>query len=575
MRGSSKGWRRLPSIIPRWCRKPFCSEEVGGAVGSWTVCWPWARLGSLLGSRLRSLLRSLLGSSVRSGTRWGAGSLGWRKPRWAFSLCVSVLISAFPGYLPLKKVSFAAPAWHSILLTEFLTEFLTDALFLTDAFCEGEAHAEQSKSAVSVPSGVATISPRLDQNHSSQASQVGITQQDGITQQVAITLQLGMSCHRVGSAPTELSHIFAADTGQIISVAKSGDVCSWRGLKSQYLGSIPENFSAVALDPVSNRLAIAVGQQVSIMTQQDSSTTVDPTTVNQSTVIPPSVPPLSVGSPDQRLKTVSEINRVGTGISALDFHPDGESLLLGGLDGKIYRWRLSGAEHGLLQTERTENLERYFGHSAVISALAMHSFGKIFLSGDWNGVLSIWALYDSDVAKGEFDSDLMPGKYFSESADRIKVDRALSDEIIAIKLSLDGEIFALATAAGDIEVWKVRGVKKLASVKAHKGDIFAFDLDRSGRRLVSLGRDGSLKMWELESLEGRTRSVSDDESGLSAQTGEAQNGDAQTAGRAGESPSFVLKLTSVNHDRGFSAAAFDVSGKVVVGKRDGQLLRQN
>lgn len=364
----------------------------------------------------------------------------------------------------------------------------------------------------------------------------------------ALDLLPGQPCSSLGTAGSsvaEISHLLAADAGQVISVAKGGHLCIWRGLKSVPIGRIADNFSAVALDPVSRRLAVAVGQQVSILSLQDDG---------------------GPGSATQQLQTVNEIKQIGTGVSALDFHPDGESLLIGGLDGKIYRWRLTRAEHGLLQTERNENLERYFGHSAVISALAMHSFGNIFISGDWNGVLSIWALYDADAARGKLDSDLMPGKYFSDAADRILVERSVTDEIIAIRLSLDGELFALATAGGTIEVWKVRGVKRVASIQAHKGDIFAFDLDRSGRNLVSLGRDGLLKRWELSkpSIDGKAATVG----------GGANVGASSKADRKDDHSEMVLKLRSVNSDRGFSAVAFDVSGKVVVGGRDGKVLRQ-
>ncbi len=394
-------------------------------------------------------------------------------------------------------------------------------LNLTGAFILQAAHAEAPKDPLASP-------------------------QSNISQ--ALDLLPGQPCpslDRVGSSSAEISHLLVADAGQVISVAKGGALCAWQGLKSVAIGGIPDNFSAVALDPVSRRLAVAVGQQVSILSLQEDR---------------------GEGSAAQQLRTVYEIKQIGTGVSALDFHPDGESLLIGGLDGKIYRWRLTRVEHGLLQTERTENLERYFGHSAVISALAMHSFGKLFISGDWNGVLSIWALYDADAAKGEFDSDLMPGRYFSDAADRILVERNLTDEIIAIKTSLDGELFALATAGGTIEVWKVRGVKRLASIQAHKGDIFAFDLDRSGRNLVSLGRDGLLKRWELvkSSIVVKPAPVAGGTNGGANSKDEQKDDHSEMR----------LELHSVNSDRGFSSVAFDVSGKVVVGGRDGNVLRQ-
>lgn len=192
------------------------------------------------------------------------------------------------------------------------------------------------------------------------------------------------------------------------------------------------------------------------------------------------------------------LNRLQTRITALDFQPRGQSVLLGGADGRVYRWKFAGPPNESLR-EQDKILERYIGHAAVISSVAFHPHGRFFFSADWRGAISAWLTYDSDIFGGAYDENPFAGRAFAEQRTRTMLERGAGQAAPAqLKVSKDGQFLLAASQHGDIEWWSVRGLRKLAQVEAHKGLIYDFQVSPDNRCLATAGRDGKVRIWTLE-----------------------------------------------------------------------------
>lgn len=182
-----------------------------------------------------------------------------------------------------------------------------------------------------------------------------------------------------------------------------------------------------------------------------------------------------------------------TRITALAFEPGGDSLLLGGADGQVYRWLIQK-----VQRYRRWDIERYTGHSGIVGALAYHPLGRVFFSADWNGGLSAWLAYDQDAHGGRYDKSLLGSRFFQATADRKTAGRLGQERIELLKSSQDGQLLVAATQSGMLEIWKIRGLKKMAVVQAHRGLIYAALINADQNQIVTAGRDGLVKVWKYE-----------------------------------------------------------------------------
>lgn len=200
------------------------------------------------------------------------------------------------------------------------------------------------------------------------------------------------------------------------------------------------------------------------------------------------------------------LDRLQSRVTALDFQPKGESLLIGAADGRVYRWKFGRAQ-GLSLKEQDKLLERYIGHGAVISSVVFHPWGRLFFSADWRGSLWGWLTYDSDIFRGEYDENLFHGRPFAEEAVRSRVPRGDSQAVAKLQVSPDGQWLFVGLQDGRLEWWLVRGLRKLAEVQAHKGLIYDLQVAPGLAKLATSGRDGKVRVWALTPPGGKTKAA--------------------------------------------------------------------
>ncbi len=195
-------------------------------------------------------------------------------------------------------------------------------------------------------------------------------------------------------------------------------------------------------------------------------------------------------------RVIAETRSVLSRVGSLSFSPDGQSLLLGAFDGKVYRWRFSEQ----VQFHRNPVLlfERYVGHGGVVSSVVFHPAGRVFFSGDWTGSLRAWLRYDEDDYRGRWDVVSVPGRFYTEIAVSASAAR-LPEAIEAVAVSKDAESLLSATRDGNLQLWSIRGFANRGEVKAHEGEVRSIALDRSGTLAASGGRDGFIRLWRISS----------------------------------------------------------------------------
>ena len=196
---------------------------------------------------------------------------------------------------------------------------------------------------------------------------------------------------------------------------------------------------------------------------------------------------------------LASLSQIRAKITSLAFNPSGKSLLLGAADGRVYQWNyyllLGSAGKEITEKTRERIVESYIGHSSVVSAVAYHPFGRIFFSGDWQGGLSAWQNYSADVFAGEYDQNLFGDRFFAEKSVRMASSRGDRKGLDHLFVSPDGQALISGAQDGTLELWKVRGLKSVASVQAYKGVILDLAMSPDGARLASVGREGKVRIW--------------------------------------------------------------------------------
>jgi WD40 repeat protein len=203
---------------------------------------------------------------------------------------------------------------------------------------------------------------------------------------------------------------------------------------------------------------------------------------------------INLGQPSEHFA----LDRIRTRSTDLEFHPDGRSLLIGGADGRIYRWRFADEREQKTIKDQQKAVERYIGHGTVINAVAYHPYERVFFSADWKGILSAWLAYDADRFGGKYDVNLFPTSHYFSADTKRATKRGSDDPITQLSVTPNGERLIAATQKGKIEIWSVRGFAPQGSFEAHQGLIYSLAVSPDGKMAITVGRDGLVRVWNLQ-----------------------------------------------------------------------------
>jgi WD40 repeat protein len=191
------------------------------------------------------------------------------------------------------------------------------------------------------------------------------------------------------------------------------------------------------------------------------------------------------------------LTKLKTRTTSLGFHEDDYALIIGGADGRVYRWHFSREGSAESSDERDRILERYIAHQTLVSAVMPLHTGRAFFSSDWDGQLYAWLAYTADDHQGSYDKNLFGGRFFGSSGTYMYAPRPADRGITALAVSENGQRLAVGTDDGYVEVWEVRGFEMTARTLAHVGRVISVSLSNDGSRVASLGRDGAIVVADI------------------------------------------------------------------------------
>jgi len=180
--------------------------------------------------------------------------------------------------------------------------------------------------------------------------------------------------------------------------------------------------------------------------------------------------------------------------SGLVFHDLDTSLLIGGLDGRVYRWRFMDDQTASSTEARETMLERYMGHHTMVSGVVGHSVGRAFFSSDWDGKLIGWSTYTADDYGGEYDKNVFKGRFYTDIPAAVVAERPADRGISSLAISKDGERIGVGTEDGHVEVWQVKGFSLIARKNLHTGRVTDVALSDDGMRIASVGKDTKVRV---------------------------------------------------------------------------------
>ncbi len=194
------------------------------------------------------------------------------------------------------------------------------------------------------------------------------------------------------------------------------------------------------------------------------------------------------------------------GVRCVAFSPDGALLAVGAGDGIVRVW--DRTEHKLLRNLKgtpgpvaslsfTDADLVVVGTSGVVSRWDLGSWepaGELTVSGDMGyhtlapgdalvlhpptGPIEVW-----DLGRGERAVTLGRGRYLGR--------------FTAAGFSPDGALLAVATAGGEIRLWRTEEWTEASVLRDHRGAIDALSFSPDGTRLLSGGSDNRARIWAL------------------------------------------------------------------------------
>lgn len=191
------------------------------------------------------------------------------------------------------------------------------------------------------------------------------------------------------------------------------------------------------------------------------------------------------------------LTKIPTRFTAASVQASGKSVLLGGADGSVYRWLLTEDEREqFLHAYRSgpKDLQKYAGPATVVSAVLFHPSGRLFFTGDWNGVLTAWLTYESDPFGGKFDENVFGSGIFADKASKRVIAPEEAQTLTAMRVAHHGEYLFTALQNGKIEWWSIRGMKKLSATQVTNGLLYDLAVNSDGSRVATVSRDGKVRV---------------------------------------------------------------------------------
>jgi WD40 repeat protein len=209
-------------------------------------------------------------------------------------------------------------------------------------------------------------------------------------------------------------------------------------------------------------------------------------------------------------------------VKAIDFSPDGKSLVSGGADGIV---RFFGIEE-----DSVRSLTRR--HDGTIQAVRFSKNGERFATGDSSGIIQLWnsagvpigepvqAHTDSVLSLAfSFDGQTLVSGSADNTIGLLTEDGELlmdpisrhTEAVQSVAFSPDSDLFVSGSLDGQVYLWNVEGKQVGAAVSNHGSEIVSLDFSPDGDKFAGGYIDGYVQIWDADgALSGKAFKVHDD-----------------------------------------------------------------
>jgi WD40 repeat protein len=183
-------------------------------------------------------------------------------------------------------------------------------------------------------------------------------------------------------------------------------------------------------------------------------------------------------------------------VAALVFSPDGQTLFSAGSDHAIRQWDVaSGKAVRVMQgTQGPNGPDDSFGHTSVVSSLALSRDGRRLVSGSYDHTIRVWETATGRTCRIVKSSN-----------------RTLNSAVRTVALSPDGSLLAAASEEDGrrnlIDVWDLNSRRQLAPLSGHTGQVTVLAFTPEGRRLASVSTDTTGLLWDVEAIRANAPAV--------------------------------------------------------------------
>jgi WD40 repeat protein len=175
--------------------------------------------------------------------------------------------------------------------------------------------------------------------------------------------------------------------------------------------------------------------------------------------------------------------RFDVGVRDMVFATDGQALIFGSTNGRVYLWRPGGPDEPVISPA---------GHGAEAWALAYTPDGSTLISAGDDHSIRLW-----DPGDGRLRTTL----------------EGHTALVASLAVSPDGSTLASAGFDRTVRLWDLPSGRPRASLLGHTDRVRAVAFSRDGRLIASAGSDSTVRLWDaaacapLRVLEGHTDTV--------------------------------------------------------------------
>jgi len=153
------------------------------------------------------------------------------------------------------------------------------------------------------------------------------------------------------------------------------------------------------------------------------------------------------------------------------FLPDNNSLISSGVDKKLLLWNVT-----------TENSQVIPNQQAIVQDIAVKPDGLMIAAATKEGKLLVW-----NQRSGVFND---PDMFYEEARNPIS----------AVCFSKDGSVLVSGDQQGSVKIWDINTKNLIQTLRGHVALIEDVQYNPDDSQLASVGRDGTIQIWETANL---------------------------------------------------------------------------